>query len=781
MMQRQQGFLDGLRCACAVAALTLPAMGLSQATAPPDPRSNWFSPSLRHAAHPVCSTVLDEVKALFYTGESLSSIVGPYYPRRAELAGLRGIDLVELARSAAFSSDAGAAASAASAAAIQVREKPFYLSESRYHGCGGGCEAVSLTLSEAPRESGYVQYRSGISDREGPLTPKARSYQLYVTQDGDYFAAIEVDRSLRLYEPTSDGTWSLACDVAWAPDEATLHKEARAQASLHALRTATERIRGDTGASCGSLRSHELRSGEMARALQATLYRPWADPAPPGEDAPYATDARNLERWSYGGVLEHAAFADFQAQLRKSAADLAAFYVQKNAWSPASAQSVAQAALKNALSVGIRFYEYRPFDPAEAALREAILENASLREIQQRPLVLATLNVPGKDSLLNLALHRPEILAYLLRQGLDPNQPNAFGKTPLMYAAQYDQLPAVELLIEAGAHVNAVTRRPEDDCYYALGTTNVTALHYAVRYASGALIERLLDAGALAFIEAVGSAPARGPYPLDWLTFYANPSSEEPNPHLASEDLLPLRDRLRVPNMQVRDALAADLVLRAEADYARGDAAAAYRSLRDALHANPENQRAVRDMSLIALRAGRTGEALNASARLRKSSDPRAQAEGWFNYGLACEATTERFYDGAYHCAQSLVHYALRAWQLRPSDAAKERLARLFEEGCRGEGAQRYVFAYEDATEDGRRNPLQRVYVMHPQSQSIDAAAISWTINVSEQGRSVEKPLHPEPIERHELDDFAVTVLQAQHPVRYPVRVGPRVCARSKA
>src|SRR5262249_1526633 len=103
------------------------------------------------------------------------------------------------------------------------------------------------------------------------------------------------------------------------------------------------------------------------------------------------------------------------------------------------------------------------------------------------------------ESMLDAAVEYPEAVAYLLELGADPNKTNTFFKTPLMYAAQRNAAASAKLLLDAGGDPNAVTVWPEG-CH-ALTRASMTALHYAVRYASSAFVDLLLERGAVTYIK----------------------------------------------------------------------------------------------------------------------------------------------------------------------------------------------------------------------------------------------------------------------------------------
>lgn len=135
-------------------------------------------------------------------------------------------------------------------------------------------------------------------------------------------------------------------------------------------------------------------------------------------------------------------------------------------------------------------------------------------------------------NLIELAVANPEILSKLidkctvLNQGqkVDVDVANDFGKTPLMYAAQYGFSDSVKILLENGADINAQTyegncqSRKQYDCIY---NGQRTALMYAVQEGHYDVVEYLLSAGAdvkladsqgkYAYHYLIGEAPLRDP------------------------------------------------------------------------------------------------------------------------------------------------------------------------------------------------------------------------------------------------------------------------------
>ena len=73
----------------------------------------------------------------------------------------------------------------------------------------------------------------------------------------------------------------------------------------------------------------------------------------------------------------------------------------------------------------------------------------------------------------------------LLEAGLDPNNVDNFGQTPLHYAVRMGNKRALELLLEGGANPNA-----KETSY------GNTPLHFAATIGSKAFIDPLVQAGA---------------------------------------------------------------------------------------------------------------------------------------------------------------------------------------------------------------------------------------------------------------------------------------------
>lgn len=101
------------------------------------------------------------------------------------------------------------------------------------------------------------------------------------------------------------------------------------------------------------------------------------------------------------------------------------------------------------------------------------------------------------NDLLLASLARPKMMEYFIEKGGDLDaKTNFFGKTPLMYAAQNNDLKAVDMLLKAGADPNSKTQNPDASCDSKITRDKRTALMYAPENAEASLILTLLEGGA---------------------------------------------------------------------------------------------------------------------------------------------------------------------------------------------------------------------------------------------------------------------------------------------
>jgi ankyrin repeat protein len=136
------------------------------------------------------------------------------------------------------------------------------------------------------------------------------------------------------------------------------------------------------------------------------------------------------------------------------------------------------------------------------------LANAAGADCQRCIDLLVARNLDAKeytDALQQVAvLDNPSLIRLMLEHGADVNAADPTGRTPLMYAAVSDLLPAeqVKLLIEKGANVNARSEHPRS------GDSGLTALDLAKQHGATAVVDVLLKSGAMSANPAAAAEPS---------------------------------------------------------------------------------------------------------------------------------------------------------------------------------------------------------------------------------------------------------------------------------
>lgn len=692
----------------------------------------WFTPVLVEGKGALCDEAIKAAKAHFLSPKRWASFELP----GAEQVQPWGDDLADA-------------------------KGPIHVQVYTHSGCGSACERYQYVASRGPEPS--QEHLEAMA--KGSPAPAA-DIALFKGADKRLFSiASGIDGksdTVEINQLNDDLTWT-ACRISTAPavDRVVDIVPAELRASVRELSARTSNMRQGAGSWCGSLRTHERWSERIGARLQEVYYRPWAvrDDARDSYGS-YEQDLSNLQLWAATGVVEHEAYRVFLQQMTSSQAAMAAFYQRRFGWSDGQARIMARQALEGAISSGIRFYMYEPFPKDETALRNAILAHRPMDEIRA---------IEGQVRDLSIAIEYPEALEYLIERGADVNQANAFGKTLLMYAAHYNQPESARILLEQGANPNAVTVIPEDDCYYSITTRNMTALHYAARYASPALVRLLVGNGAEPFIQA-HRAEEEGSTPLDWLHRYTAANAEEPNPNIAPAQVAEVEALLQPSTDEALQARAKRLVLEGEKAYGAGDLKLALRKLTLAINIQPHNERALSDLSLVALRDGDLGVSLQAGQALIDSSkDAKLVANAWFNQGLACDASGSSwpFYNGTYYCRAGAVYAYYQALKAHRTEARAAKLLQAVQAvpGATVHGLQFDGVEVRMVQKDGPDYASRYLYLLHPRSLVIPAERIGWTLSSQNEGT---RTITPSPAGREELEgDWTLTVLQSKESVDF--------------
>lgn len=690
----------------------------------------WFTPALVEGKGALCDEAVRAAKAHFLSSKGWASFVLP----GAEQVQTGGDGLADA-------------------------KGPLHVGIFTHSGCGGACERYQLVASREPEQS-YEAREQAAKSSPNPAVDialfKDESHQFFSIASGidERPDTVEINRL------NDDLTWT-ACRISTAPavDEMAKVVPSEVRASISELSVSTSHLRQGAGNWCGSMRTHERWGERIGANLRQSYYRPWAVVESAGDnDGSYEQDLSNLQRWAATGAVEQQSYQTFLQQMTSSQAVMAAFYQRRFGWSGGQARTMARQALQGAVSSGIRFYMYEPFAKDETALRNAILAHRSMDEIRA---------LDGKVSDLAIAIEYPEALAYLIEQGADVNQANAFGKTALMYAAHYNQLESARILLARGANPNAVTVIPEDDCYYTITTRNMTALHYAARYASPALVRLLVENGAEPFIQA-HRQEEEGSTPLDWLHRYTATNAEEPNPNIAPAQVAEVEALLKPPSEAELQARAKRLVLEGEKAYGAGDLKQALRRLNLAINIQPHNERALSDLSLVALRDGDLGVSLQAGqALLDSSKDAKLLANAWFNQGLACDAwgSSWPFYNGTRYCQAGAVYAYYQALVAHRTEARAAKLLQALQAVPEAK-VHRLPFEGVEVRMVQKNGPDYRsryLYLLHPRSLVVPAERIGWTLSSERKGAW---EVTPSAVGREALGDhWALTLLRSDESV----------------
>jgi len=593
---------------------------------------------------------------------------------------------------------------------IHAYDKDFYLYNHRHSGCGGACERNQSLISEIPFQKPSWSELNKMAE----TAPPAMSYGYTYAQSNNNIPYMFVlgqyqtyKNKLFVYRLSPEATWKSACEISLTAPDIPFnkgHSYFSAQKSINNLYSSTLSLSQGGGSTCGSMDTIWRWRNRISQQLNMTLVRPWAlklkGHGGINSYGDYSQIIKQLEEWSLTGISEKKAFSAYKTQLEITKRKLSSFYQNANHWTVLQSDEMAEFSLTSAVARGFGFYSFNTgFSAGELDLRRAIVNNESLLAIKKIPFDAQQMDKNpsqyaspvARESILNLAILRPEVLKYLLTKGINPNKRNDFGKTPLMYAAQYNLLDSAKLLIEYGANISASTLKPSDTCFYNLKTFKMTALHYAVRYASPDFIELLLDNGAPLYLQADNQriAPRGKETPLVWLQRYTDEDSKEINSNIPPEDIVGLKMLLTPPSPENLQQLESQLIKSALKYYQQGHKQKAYEHLSNALHINPRNEKAISDMSLIALKNQKLGHSLAMSNSLIKNSkNSKTVANAWFNQGLVCEQhyiqrkknnigfTIQ--YDGQYYCSQPYIYSYLSAWTSSKSKSRKNKILSLF-------------------------------------------------------------------------------------------------------
>jgi hypothetical protein len=260
-----------------------------------------------------------------------------------------------------------------------------------------------------------------------------------------------------------------------------------------------------------------------------------------------------METWALYNIDDYIYYNKFMDKLEKLKIVLAIHYVDNLGYEESKGKIIANNSVNLFLAKVLDAYDYLPIDNKSLYdLRKLILSKGNINKIKgfndmnalKIPYEMPTgrlFSPTEKESLLSISIDYPEALEHLLSIGISPNHTNDFGKTPLMYAVQRNQLRSVKILLDYGAKINETTKKINHSCgFYDLSQYDVSALHYAARYAGKDVISLLLSHGASRTLysglrKPSESIPSGTPY--QWFKFI-NPDFKQHDEKLAISNML---------------------------------------------------------------------------------------------------------------------------------------------------------------------------------------------------------------------------------------------------
>lgn len=149
-------------------------------------------------------------------------------------------------------------------------------------------------------------------------------------------------------------------------------------------------------------------------------------------------------------------------------------------------------------------------DDLTIALQAALL-NQRQKDILELLINFGAKIDEGYESAIFYALENYENTNFLIQKGANVNQANAFGKTPLFYAIEFNRLDIIKLLLEKGANVNQRyinnneklalsanigSNTPYFITFCALEHTSKNVLMHAAAYGNVEILKLLISKGA---------------------------------------------------------------------------------------------------------------------------------------------------------------------------------------------------------------------------------------------------------------------------------------------
>jgi len=726
----------------------------------------WFKPTLTENHDPICKIVEKDAQDFFFTAGDWTDAMdvrSNFYVHTLDESKLE------------YDGENGRGTIIVNQMPVQINKKIVW---------SGPFRSETIIVSSSQNQS----ISEKITDQTLTIPMEDGFARVFTKNEMGYIISINHEGTIsEVHKLNANLTEDKICSIKLEPEDYEVFASAQA-ASLPTkkLQSSLDKVMGGEG-DCGTGHWLSLHISDSAKVLKTATFRPWlyvpnyigSDQSEyfknyilPREPEYYKEAVEGVAEWGLQGIYERRVYEGLMRDFQTFNMQLIQNYKDQFSLSEKDAGFLAGLVARKLWVTSFYFNgKMEKYSDAERSLRKLMVEQTDFSAFKK---MLNGVDMYGKRwDVLPLAIDSPKYVQLLLKAGFNPNQENDFGKVPLMYAAQYNQLETAKLLLDAGADPNATTHQA-DTCSYDLHTFNMTPLHYATRYASPEFIKLLVDNGAVQFIKADNQIhyPYTIESPIDWLHRYTGNSASEKNPNIPDDQIPALEKLLQLPEQEGLLAKANEYILEAEGLYQKGNSSAAFNKVGLALQIQPNNERALSDMSLIALKNGNLGRSVEAGEKLiDKSADDKIKANAWFNQGLACERYkmegNDSFlkYNGNYHCMYGFIYPYLKSLSIDPNASRKNKLLEVYEKHdvkyCEipdPKGSIKINFQAGKDPEQKGYQQLQTLFVLHDKVAEL-------------------MPEHlPQKMESYDLGTKMLSVFQSPQYVSFPYKVGDYIC-----
>lgn len=426
---------------------------------------------------------------------------------------------------------------------------------------------------------------------------------------------------------------------------------------------------------CGTLGSgHTILGLRIPTTLEKVAYYPWKEALYKDRDKQINIIHSFLKEWGYRGLWNYNVFMRYEKVKDEAKKELKQYYIDMFSANDITASKYAERAYNEILSAhfNVPYYGLSP-DPYDV-LRKALLEGRDEKEI--KPMLIGNWQYPESKSsniapeqTLFYALKYPQLVAFLIKEGADVNAFNGFGKTALMYAAQYNLYETAELLIKSGIDVNKQTFRSDDTCANIVGTQGVTALHYAVRYSDAKFIELLVKNGANKDIKDSAEKIA-----FDWVDVFS-----KENKYLSTDDVQQVKKLITPMPEDEKKKVIQNHVETARKLYSAKEYEKAASFYEKALLYDNKNAMVWSDLALVYYRMGEYPKAAKAASKNMYSDKAtlEQQASAFYNIAMICGVLGNYIsYEGQGYCHHAPLDDFIQADMKR---STPDRVAKILE------------------------------------------------------------------------------------------------------